>query len=147
MPDIGNWIPPRNIAQAMWDVSWRDVDKIYRGLFTFGLESNYYERNVGTNPDGSRDRGVCQINDRAHPDCSDAVAFNYRLAIEWTFHNLYKPAHYDYTDWAAYNNLVKPFLAGQMTDTHPKFVVVRSKAITAADAVGNFLKQKYGVLA
>ncbi len=33
-------------------------------------------RAVGTNVDGSRDRGPWQINDRAHPDVSDACAFS-----------------------------------------------------------------------
>src|SRR5262249_34126977 len=122
-------------------------DKIMRGLSTVGMESNFYEEVVGTNPDGSKDRGIWQINDRAHPDCSDAVAFNYKLATQWVFDKLYKPAHYDYTDWAAYNNLVKPFLDGTLPTSDPRYEATRAKVIYACEAVGNFLKQKYGVLA
>src|SRR5215469_18063594 len=31
---------------------------------------------LGQNPDGSRDRGLWQVNDRAHPDVADACAFD-----------------------------------------------------------------------
>lgn len=39
-----------------------------------GAESGRQYLNVGTNPDGSHDRGLFQINDRAHPDLSDEDA-------------------------------------------------------------------------
>jgi hypothetical protein len=145
--DLGNYIFPRWLAAQMWEVDWRDADKIFRGLATVGLESNFYERNVGVNPDGSKDRGIWQINDRAHPDCPDSVAFDYKLATSWVFNHLYKPAHFDYTDWAAYNNLVKPFLAGTLPASDPRYEVTRSRVIYAAEAVSNWLKERYGVLA
>lgn len=42
-------------------------------------------RAVGTNHDGSRDRGPWQINDRAHPDVSDACAFDLTCAAGAAF--------------------------------------------------------------
>ena len=35
-------------------------------------------------PASSKDRGVFQINDHWHPEVSDEVAFDVRLATEWT---------------------------------------------------------------
>lgn len=57
---------------------------------------------VGRNQDGSRDRGLWQINDRAHPDVSDTCAFDpscnaraaYAISNGWT----------SFGPWAAYNN-------------------------------------------
>jgi Lysozyme like domain len=42
-------------------------------------------RAVNTNADGSRDRGPWQINDRAHPDVSDACAFSLDCAAGAAF--------------------------------------------------------------
>jgi hypothetical protein len=39
-------------------------------------ESNLDWKAVSVNPDGSRDRGLFQINSKYHPDVSDEVAFN-----------------------------------------------------------------------
>lgn len=55
---------------------------------------------VGKNADGSRDRGLWQINDRAHPEVSDACAFDpscnaraaYTISNGWT----------DFTPWTTY---------------------------------------------
>jgi len=55
---------------------------------------------VGTNTDGSRDRGLWQINDRWHPEVSDACAFDagcnaraaYAISQGWT----------DFSPWTTY---------------------------------------------
>lgn len=147
MADIGNYIWPRDLAAAMWAAGWRDADKLMRGLATVGMESNFYERNVGTNPDGSHDKGIWQINDKAHPEVTEAVAYDYKAATKWVYSHLYKDAGYDYTDWAAYNNFVAPFLRGELDPSDPHYDITRSRVMYACEAVGNFLKQKYGVLA
>jgi len=65
-------------------------------------ESSGNTHAVNVNGDKSRDRGLFQINDRAHPDVSDACAFSppcaasaaKRISKNWT----------DFTPWATYNN-------------------------------------------
>ena len=141
-PSFGRYIWPRDLIDAMWVAGWRDADKLMRGAATVGLESNFYESIVGVNPDGSRDRGIWQINDRAHPKCTDAIAFDYQAATRWAFENIYKPAGYEYGAWAAYTRKLDPFLRGTSADPD-----VRAKVVYACEAVGNFLKQRYGVLA
>ena len=57
---------------------------------------------LGVNTDGSRDRGLWQINDQAHPDVSEACAFDpqraaaamYRMSTRGT----------NWTPWPAYQN-------------------------------------------
>lgn len=44
-------------------------------------ESKGKIRAVNINRDGSRDRGIFQINDKAHPDVSDDCAFNPQCAV------------------------------------------------------------------
>lgn len=46
-------------------------------------ESNLDPKAVGTNTDGSRDRGLYQINDKWHPDVSDAQAFDAEFSINF----------------------------------------------------------------
>lgn len=48
-----------------------------------GLDPNAVNT-IGNTPEGSRDRGLFQINDHHHPEVSDAVAFDVRLSTEWT---------------------------------------------------------------
>jgi len=46
-------------------------------------ESSFNEKAVHVNTDGSRDRGLFQINDKCHPDVSDEEAFNPIFAAEF----------------------------------------------------------------
>jgi hypothetical protein len=67
-----------------------------------GAESGRQYDVVGTNPDGSHDRGLFQINDRAHPDLSDHDALlpipNARYA-----HKMSNGGK-NWAPWAAYNS-------------------------------------------
>lgn len=55
-------------------------------------ESKLNEKAVHTNPKGSRDRGLFQINDKYHPDVSDEEAFNPILSAEF-FCKAFKAGH------------------------------------------------------
>lgn len=46
-------------------------------------ESNLDDKAINTNEKGSRDRGLFQINDKYHPEISDADAFNPITATEF----------------------------------------------------------------
>lgn len=46
-------------------------------------ESKLNEKAINTNAQGSRDRGLFQINDKYHPEVSDAEAFNPIFATEF----------------------------------------------------------------
>ena len=58
-------------------------------------ESNLNPLAVNKNTDGSRDRGLFQINEKWHPDVSDEVAFNPITATEF-FCKAYKEGHLDW---------------------------------------------------
>jgi hypothetical protein len=46
-------------------------------------ESNLNPKAIGTNTDGSRDRGLYQINDKWHPDVTDDQAFDAEFSIRF----------------------------------------------------------------
>jgi hypothetical protein len=57
---------------------------------------------VHVNPDGSRDRGLFQINDKWHPEVNDATAFDPKLAAKAAWYiSRYGT---DWTPWAAYTS-------------------------------------------
>jgi len=47
------------------------------------LESGLNPAAVGRNTDGSWDRGIAQINNRWHPEVTDAQAFDPAFAVPW----------------------------------------------------------------
>ncbi len=77
-------------------------DKLVTAVAVMGAESARKYDAIGTNPDGSHDRGLFQINDRAHPDFSDADALlpipNARFA-----HKMSNGGK-NWSPWAAYNS-------------------------------------------
>jgi hypothetical protein len=58
-------------------------------------ESNLNWAAINTNTDGSRDRGLYQINNKWHPDVSDEMAFNPITATEF-FCKAFKEGHLDW---------------------------------------------------
>lgn len=139
----GAYVWPRDLLAACWAAGWRDADRLMRAAAVVGLESNFYERRTHTNSDGSVDRGVWMVNNRAHPLCTDEIAFNYQAATRWVYSHIYVPQGYDYTAWSAYTQRLLPYLRGD-DRTDP---AVRAKLIYACEGVGNFLKSRYGLLA
>lgn len=57
---------------------------------------------VGTNSDGSRDRGPWQINNKWHPEVSDACAFDLNCAAQAAYRISNQGA--SFTPWATFNN-------------------------------------------
>jgi hypothetical protein len=78
------------------------AEKLVTAVAVMGAESGRKYLAVGTNPDGSQDRGLFQINDRAHPDISDADALlpipNARYAFKMS------NGGKNWAPWAAYNS-------------------------------------------
>jgi len=81
-------------------------------------ESGFNPKCRSVNSDGSVDRGIAQINDRAHPEVSDAQAYDPIFAINWAASYL-SNLHKKYNDWwrvlLAYNGgdgAVRAFDAG-----------------------------------
>ena len=61
-------------------------------------ESSFNPHAKGVNTDGSIDRGIAQINSKAHPEVSDEQAFDPNFAINWAAKEL--KSLYDQTgDW------------------------------------------------
>lgn len=131
-PQHPEWGPlwlPREIAGLMYDAGWTDANRLCVGVAVMLAESNGYQNRVAVNPDGSRDRGIFAINDKAHPDIPDDRCFNPAEAVisaRW----IYNTAK-DFTPWAAYDN-------GQWKNA--------GALSYAYDAVGNMLRVKHGVL-
>jgi Lysozyme like domain len=66
-------------------------------------ESGGRTDNIGVNKrNGSRDRGLWQINDKAHPEVSDDCAFNPPCAAQ-AMYSISKGGR-KWKPWAAYNN-------------------------------------------
>lgn len=71
------------LAQILTDLAQygRPGDKLIDVAAVVWGESGGDTQAVNVNADGSRDRGAFQINDRAHPEVSDAKAFDWRSSI------------------------------------------------------------------
>ena len=92
-----------DLMNAMRDAGFRSGAGLVTGFaVSLGENTSRNLRAVGTNPDGSRDRGPWQINDRWHPEVSDACAFDlacstgeaYRLSSQGS----------SWSAWSAYTN-------------------------------------------
>lgn len=102
-PEWGRHYAPRELALMFYNAGWTDAQKLLEAVSVCIAESNGYEHRTNVNPDGSIDRGIWMINDLAHPDITDAMAFN---AVRATVvaRKLYVGKNYKFTSWAAYNN-------------------------------------------
>ena len=58
-------------------------------------ESNLKAEAINTNKDGSRDRGIFQINEKWHPEVTDAQAFDVEFSAKF-FCKAYKDGHIDW---------------------------------------------------
>jgi len=72
------------------------------GVAVVAAESGRDPAAVNTNPDGSRDRGLWQINDRAHPEVSDECAFDPACSTKEALRISNQGA--DYSPWTAFQN-------------------------------------------
>lgn len=79
---------PRYKGGALAPAEYRDLlagfgPRKLQGVTIILRESRGVRNAVNVNKDGSRDRGIWQINDKAHPECSDACAFDPQCATRY----------------------------------------------------------------
>lgn len=96
-----HWIMPRGIAKICYDAGWTDAHNLLIAVSVCIAESNGYADATHTNPDGSIDRGLWQINNKAHPTVSDKVAFDPWESTAYA-RKLYEKN--GFKSWSAYNN-------------------------------------------
>jgi hypothetical protein len=101
--DKGRHLKPREIAALCYAAGWIDADMLLIAVSVCLAEGNGYERAVHINADGSVDRGLWQINDRAHPSVSDDAAFDARRAT-LIARGIYMARGNTFNAWAAYTN-------------------------------------------
>lgn len=133
--DRGVLLKPRDIAKLCYNAKWIDAQKLLEAVSVVLAESNGYTRRRGPehdgtygNIDGSYDRGLWQINSKAHPSMSDAECDDPVIATKYA-RMLYEERGNSFRPWAAYLN-------GSYRGPHAMGY--------AFDGVANFLRLKNG---
>lgn len=127
------------LAKLCYDVGWTDADRLLIAVSVCIAEANGYEHRRNYNPvilnaDGSVkvpasvDRGGWAINDRAHPEVTDAEADDFPTATRWA-RRMYVARGNSFRAWAAFNN---DQYKGQRAMGY------------AFDGVANFLRERHG---
>ncbi len=93
----------RDIAKLAYEAGWTDADKLLVAVSVCIAESNGYADRTHVNDAGSIDRGLWQINDRWHPEVTDAQAFDPVFATTFA-RGLYRDRSYSFRAWNAYND-------------------------------------------
>jgi hypothetical protein len=124
----GPHLLPRQIAKLCYAAGWIDADRLLIAISVCLAESNGYSAARHVNDDGSIDRGLWQINDRAHPTVSDAEADDPVKATLYA-REVYESHSNTFAAWSAFTNgaYKGPRAMGY-----------------AFDAVANFLRVKHG---
>lgn len=97
----GAYVLPRDVARYCHDAGWRDL-KVIVAVCVAGAESSLYSGAYHDNEDGSRDRGVFQLNS-SHAWITDADAYDPPRAAVAAY-QLYKSAGYSFRPWVAYTS-------------------------------------------
>lgn len=103
MTDKGRHLPAREVAKLAYEAGWIDADKLLIAVSVCLAEGNGYARALHVNDDGSVDRGLWQLNDRAHPNVSDEAAFDPQRAT-MIARGIYMDRDNTFNAWAAYTN-------------------------------------------
>lgn len=98
---LGHQLQPREIARLAYNAGWVDAYELAVAVAVCLAESQGYERAINENPDGSRDRGIWQLN-TVHKDITDEIAYDPEQATAWAF-KLWS-AKGNFSDWAAYKS-------------------------------------------
>lgn len=101
--DKGRHLLPREIARLCFDAGWTHADNLLIAVAVCIAEGNGYERALNVNTNGSRDRGIWQINDYAHPTVSDEAAFS-PVRATLVARGIYMARGSSFRAWAAYTN-------------------------------------------
>lgn len=99
----GPHLLPRQIAKLAYEAGFIDADKLFIMTAIAIAESNGYYHARHKNDDGSIDRGLMQINDKAHPDISDAEADDPVKAMAFA-RKIYEGRNNTFTAWSAFTN-------------------------------------------
>ncbi len=120
----GRYLSPREVAHLAYDVGWHDTENLHMAVRIAFAESstgpmvataNGYEpvssggffvcdsQSLYTNTDGSRDRGIWQINDKAHPMYTDAAMFDPVLNAKAAF-QVFKDNGNTFNPWSSLGN-------------------------------------------
>lgn len=126
--DKGEHLLPRELAKLCYNAGWIDADKLLIAVSVAIAEGNGYTRATHVNSDGSVDRGIWQINSKAHPTMSEADCFDPVKATAYA-RKLYEGRNNTFTAWAAYTN-------GAYRGTRAMGY--------AFDGIANFLRIKHG---
>jgi hypothetical protein len=129
MTPAGRHFFPRDLVRMNYQAGWTDARKLVIITAIELAEGNGYEQAKHINPDGSIDRGLFQINDRAHPDCPDSVAYDAVKATAYA-RKIYTNHGGSFGAWSAYTN--KAYLGPRAMGY-------------ACPAVGNWLLTEFGV--
>lgn len=101
MPLDGEQLSIKQALALCYVAGWRTGAGLDVAVAVMWAESGRWTKAYHVNDDGSIDRGLFQINDRAHPSVSDADAYDPKLnaLYAWVLHrsNGWQP-------WAAYNS-------------------------------------------
>ncbi len=92
---------PREIAEWAYDAGWHDAKDLVTAVCVCLAESQGYDHAINVNPDGSRDRGIWQLNS-IHSKITDQVAYDPIAATDEAF-KLWD-ARGNFGDWAAYTS-------------------------------------------
>ena len=100
-------------------------------------------RNPGHDPVTSVDRGLFQINDAAHPDVSDAEAFNAEFAAEWA---VLKTNGGSFSIWSSWQNNLRPeAMAANKTASPARYKAAVNAWERAIVAVANECAARKGI--
>jgi hypothetical protein len=99
----GTHLLPRDLAKLNYEAGWTDANQLLISIAVEIAEGNGYVTATHVNPDGSIDRGLWQINDKAHPDVTDADAFDPVKATAWA-RKIYVDRGHTFNAWSAYMN-------------------------------------------
>lgn len=102
-PEWGKHFLPRELAKLCYQAGWTDAKRLAVAVAVCIAESNGYEHRTNHNPDGSIDRGLWQINDRAYPNVTDEMAFDAVKATRFA-RQIYVGRNNQFTAWSAFNN-------------------------------------------
>lgn len=93
----------REAARLCFNYGWRHIDELLNAVRIMDAESGRRTSATYTNTDGSRDRGLFQINDRWHPNVTDDCAYNALCNIK-AARQIYKDWNHTWNAWSAYKN-------------------------------------------
>jgi hypothetical protein len=97
---LGKQWQPRDLARIFYNAGFQDAVTLTVALQVCLAESQGYDHAIHVNLDGSRDRGVWQLNS-IHKQITDEIAYDPVKATDEAF-KLWVARGSDFSDWAAY---------------------------------------------